>query len=80
MPSKRFPEVWGAAEIARHLGVSRQRVQQLIMARNKDADDPANSHFPDPVVTLDMGKIWLADAVRAWAKNYSPKHRTGPRP
>jgi predicted DNA-binding transcriptional regulator AlpA len=48
----------GAAEIAQMLGVSRQRVQQLI-----SRDD-----FPEPEVTLAMGKVWRRADVIAWAK------------
>jgi len=48
----------GAAEIADMLGVSRQRVQQLI---NRD-------DFPRPEVTLAMGKVWRRADVIAWAK------------
>lgn len=56
MTSKPFPEVMGAAEIGRLLGVSRQRVQQLVKAPG----------FPEPVAVLDMGKVWLAEDVRTW--------------
>lgn len=49
-------EVMGAAEIGRLLGVSRQRVQQII----------ARPDFPAPATELAMGKIWLASEVRAW--------------
>lgn len=48
----------GSAEIGRMLGVSRQRVQQLI-----SRDD-----FPKPEVVLDMGKVWKRADVEAWAK------------
>ena len=48
----------GAAEIGRMLGVSRQRVQQLIKS-----DD-----FPAPEVVLDMGKVWQRTDVEDWAK------------
>jgi predicted DNA-binding transcriptional regulator AlpA len=48
----------GAAEIAELLGVSRQRVQQLI-----SRDD-----FPQPEVVLAMGKVWLRADVIAWAR------------
>lgn len=51
----------GAAEIGRMLGVSRQRVQQLI---NRD-------DFPKPDVVLEMGKVWKRADVVAWA------HATG---
>jgi len=50
----------GAAEIGAMLGVSRQRVQQLI----------AGDDFPEPLVTLAMGKIWLGHEVEAWAKRH----------
>lgn len=40
------------------LGVSRQRVQQLI----------ARPDFPTPVVTLGAGKVWHTEEVKAWAK------------
>lgn len=55
--SKTFPEVMGAAEIGRLLGVSRQRVQQLVKTEG----------FPAPVAVLDMGKVWKADDVHRWA-------------
>ena len=48
----------GAAEIARMLGVSRQRVQQLV----------AKPDFPRPEAELAMGKVWSTDAVREWAR------------
>jgi predicted DNA-binding transcriptional regulator AlpA len=46
----------GAAEIARLLGVSRQRVTQLTSRQD----------FPEPVAVLAMGKVWLLDDVGAW--------------
>lgn len=49
-------EVMGAAEIADLLGVSRQRVQQLV----------TRSDFPKPVAHLTMGKVWKTDDVQAW--------------
>jgi predicted DNA-binding transcriptional regulator AlpA len=48
----------GSAEIAKLLGVSRQRVQQLI----------ASDDFPGPEVSLAMGKVWKREAVVAWAR------------
>lgn len=45
------------AEIARLLGVTRQRVQQL-------AKTPA---FPRPAATLGMGNVWHTADIRAWA-------------
>jgi predicted DNA-binding transcriptional regulator AlpA len=48
----------GSAEIAQLLGVSRQRVQQLI----------ASPDFPAPDAVLAMGKVWLRADVIAWAR------------
>ena len=42
------------------LGVSRQRVQQLI--NRKD--------FPAPEVQLEMGKVWRREQVEAWARDH----------
>lgn len=47
----------GPAEIARMLGVSRQRVQQLT----------SGPGFPAPVASLAMGKVWHRSDVEAWA-------------
>lgn len=54
----RVNELVGAAELVELLGLSRQRVHQLVTR-----DD-----FPAPVVTLAMGKVWSRDDVVAWAK------------
>jgi predicted DNA-binding transcriptional regulator AlpA len=48
----------GAAEIARLLGVSRQRVQQL-------ASEP---DFPQPDAVLAMGKVWRKADILEWAR------------
>jgi predicted DNA-binding transcriptional regulator AlpA len=50
----------GSAEIGRMLGVSRQRVQQLISRKD----------FPAPVVVLDMGKVWKRAEVSEWARDH----------
>ncbi len=47
----------GAAEIADLLGVSRQRVQQLV----------GRPDFPAPTDTLAMGKVWRREDVERWA-------------
>lgn len=47
----------GVAEVRRLLGVSRQRVHQLIR------DDP---EFPAPVAELASGRIWLRKDIDAW--------------
>ncbi len=48
----------GAAEIAVLLGVSRQRVQQIVTRKD----------FPAPDIELAMGKIWATAKVREWAE------------
>lgn len=48
----------GAREIGDLLGVSRQRVQQLINRED----------FPEPHDTLAMGKVWLREDVERWAR------------
>lgn len=48
----------GAHEIGEMLGVSRQRVHQLV----------TRPDFPAPVVKLAMGSVWSAEEVRQWAR------------
>lgn len=48
----------GTAEIADLLGVTRQRVHQLTSRRD----------FPEPVVSLRLGKVWRTEDVVAWAR------------
>ena len=57
MTSGNNRDLMGAAEVAAVLGVSRQRVLQLLNER----DD-----FPRPVAVLRMGKVWDGPQVRAW--------------
>jgi prophage regulatory protein len=47
----------GSQEIGVMLKVGRQRVQQLI----------SRPDFPEPEVTLAMGKVWRTADVEAWA-------------
>lgn len=47
------------AEIARRLDVSPGRVHQLI--RN-------DASFPEPWVTLGVGKIWRSEDIEAWIR------------
>ena len=49
----------GVAEIARLLGVSRQRVTQL-------AKSPG---FPEPTVVLAAGPVWESADVESWARD-----------
>lgn len=48
----------GPSEVARLLGVTRQRVDQLA-----SEDD-----FPAPEVILTRIRIWRTDDIKAWAK------------
>lgn len=57
MPSSGRLDLWGTAEIAAHLGVSRQRVQQLSVRPG----------FPEPAAVLALGKVWHAADVRGWS-------------
>lgn len=54
--SRTFPQVMGAAEIGRLLGVSRHRVRQLVKTPG----------FSAPVAVLDMGKVWRAEDIHKW--------------
>jgi prophage regulatory protein len=46
----------GAVEVAKFLGVSRQRVHQLA----------ARPDFPRPAAELTAGKVWESTAIEAW--------------
>jgi prophage regulatory protein len=52
----------GAAEIGARLGLSRQRVQQLIR-------EPG---FPKPEHELAMGKVWDTESIEAWIAENRP--------
>jgi len=52
----------GAAEIADRLGVSRQRVQQLV----------SRPDFPAPSHVLAMGKVWETEDVERWIATHRP--------
>ena len=52
----------GAAEIGARLGVSRQRVQQLV----------SRPDFPKPDAVLGMGKVWRTEDVEQWIKEHRP--------
>lgn len=53
----------GSAEIAERLGISRQRVQQLM----------ARADWPEPYDTLAMGKVWLSEAIEKWIAEHRPE-------
>jgi predicted DNA-binding transcriptional regulator AlpA len=50
----------GVTEVKEFLGVSRQRVHQLIR------DDTG---FPNPVAELAAGRIWLREDIEEWARS-----------
>lgn len=51
-------------EIAEMLGISRQRVNQLIQAYED---------FPQPEADLAIGRVWLRSAVETWALSHPRK-------
>jgi prophage regulatory protein len=56
-------DLMGTAEVARHLGISRQRVLKLAQG----------TAFPQPLVVLSMGKVWRGQDIREWASEHRPK-------
>ena len=52
----------GTAEIAKALGVGRQRA--YVLSRRKD--------FPDPLDVLEMGAVWDAEVVEQWIREHRP--------
>ncbi len=66
MTTRSAPHGWnaddlvGTADIARRLGVSRQRVGQL-----RKRDD-----FPRPVMSLGLGQLWRWSEVAEWTTTW----------
>ena len=58
----------GASEIAKLLGVTRQRVNQL-------AKEPS---FPAPVAQLGLGAVWRTEDVLRWIDEHRPGSRPDP--
>lgn len=58
-----LPELAGGREVAEMLGVSKQRLHQLL-----GRDD-----FPDPVVRLAAGPVWLVSSVCAFERQWARK-------
>lgn len=58
----------GVAEIAKLLGVSRQRVNQLL-----HEDDS----FPTPVAQIEAGRVWLRPDIEAWARQTGRLRNSG---
>ena len=63
-------ELVSLTEIATMLGVSRQRVSQLIETY-KD--------FPRPEADLAVGRVWLKSRVQAWADSHPRRPGQPPR-
>lgn len=58
-PNLSLVEKWvGSAEIAAMFGISRQRVYQLT----------SRPDFPEPMVRLKAGAVWVTADVLAWAQ------------
>jgi prophage regulatory protein len=60
MASRKLPRLMGVGEIRARLGFSRQWA--TVVVNRKD--------FPDPVLVLEMGRIWLAEDVEKWAREH----------
>ena len=58
----------GVAEVREILGVSRQRVHQIV----RDHPD-----FPEEVADLAAGKIWYRSEIVQWAKQRSERGNVG---
>lgn len=56
----------GTSEIAKALGVSRQRVSNW---KSRD------SSFPKPVAELRMGPVWYLGAILVWRRDHPAKRR-----
>ena len=56
--TKKQADLMGSTEVAAYLGVSRQRVLQLLAG---------DKTFPEPVAVLNMGKVWAGAEIREWA-------------
>jgi predicted DNA-binding transcriptional regulator AlpA len=61
-------ELVGVAEIADILGVTRQRVHQLMRTR---------SDFPPPLAELAIGRVWDRKDIERWSQSLN--RRRGPR-
>lgn len=56
-----LPELAGVPEIAQRLGISRQRVYQVI---------ETYADFPTPIATLHSGRIWRLAEIDEWAERW----------
>jgi predicted DNA-binding transcriptional regulator AlpA len=60
----------GVAEAARVLGVSRQRVHQIVQT---------NPGFPKPIAELSVGRIWRLGDIKAWVEANPDRQKSGPK-
>jgi hypothetical protein len=58
-----FPALVGVSEAARMLGVSKQRLAQIA----------GRPEFPDPMVTLASGPVWLTSGIRGFERRWLRK-------
>lgn len=58
-----FPDILGTTEVVELLGVSRQRIHELRTA----------GRFPEPMVELAAGPIWLRSGIEAYLETWSRK-------
>ena len=59
-----IPEIVSSPEVAELLGVTRQRVHQLL------TDNP---RFPQPFMRVGSGPLWIADAIRKFDQQWERK-------
>lgn len=65
-----YQELAGVAEVAQMLGVSRQRVHQIVQT---------NPEFPKPIAELSAGRIWRREEIEVWAQTHPDRQKSGPR-
>jgi predicted DNA-binding transcriptional regulator AlpA len=56
---------WRISDVARHLGVSRQRAQHMAHA----------GQLPRPVSVDAVGPVWNPDDIRPWAERWESERR-----
>lgn len=61
----------GAAEVARMLGVTRQRLHQMVQTM---------PDFPPAVAILAAGRIWERVPVEEWIRQHPYRSKPGPKP
>lgn len=60
-------DLMGTVEIRHRLGISKQRVHQLVNSKG----------FPDPVAHVSGVTIWLTEDVEGWIAKYRPQSAEG---